>query len=750
MKKVPVLYIVRAVYTVATCAVIALHCVPGVHPQEADGGDISVVDNKVCGTIYDPCGYPAENAVVTLRSRDYLPAVGRLGKRRSVSGFFVCSTQTDKKGFFLFGTNDSIPAGVFIMEAHDGNGNGVLIGNCTVDSVPYFSTMDPGLAVEFTDTLKPQRVLKGTVNLGDGGNAAAGVVCIYGLDTYAWIESDGSFVLENAPSEYFRVLITVTGSSGTQSGCLTVSTHAADSAVLNTLYHMAFNGNGNDGMTMPLGDRWIEGGEVFVVPGNEGNFVKTGYRFYGWNTQPDGSGMNCMPGDTFIVKDSSLVLYAQWNEIRRLFLSVSADGHGLVSGSDSVDPGSAFTISATPDKGYRFVAWRMIAGTATIADSVAPITTVTLDNGNAAIAGIFAAITFMKTFDHAQSDYGYSAQPTLDGGYILTGTACYGSESVLTGAWVYLVKTDSGGDTVWTRTLEAVRSSRSTYVEQARDGGFAVTGAVNDSTMSVYVVKIAAGGAIVWERQFGEPYSAIGYSVAQTGDNGFIISGSRRSDSQGVDAYLIRINSNGDSIWTRVFGGEYDQYANSAVPTVDGGFILTGGIDRGSEKGFFDVSDVFLIKTNADGATQWTKTISGDGPESGTCIEQTADGGYIISSSEGDWSLIKTDADGEMEWGRKIDSVGWKSVRQTADGGFILTGSTSYLKSELYLLKTDVYGNTMWMKQIIGNGYGIEGRSVRQTVDGGFVIAGTALYDAGGSNWCDMILIKTDENGDVN
>jgi len=356
-----------------------------------------------------------------------------------------------------------------------------------------------------------------------------------------------------------------------------------------------------------------------------------------------------------------------------------------------------------------------------------------------------------RTYGGTSWDEGNSVQQTTDGGYIIAGgTASYGAGS----DDVYLIKTDSLGDTLWTKTYGGSESDGGNSVQQTTDGGYIVAGTIYDEgsySDDVYLIKTNSSGDTLWTRTYGGTDYDEGYSVQQTTDGGYIVAGETSSYGAGFeDVYLIKTNSSGDTLWTRTYGTDGGQ-CRSVQQTTDGGYIVAGTIyDEGSYS-----ADVYLIKTNSSGDTLWTRTYGGTGYDEGRSVQQTSDGGYIVSgytesygAGEYDVYLLKTDSLGDTLWTRTYggDSLAYgNSVQQTTDGGYIVAGATTAgVGDNAYLVKTDSLGDTLWTRTYGGTDDG-EGRSVQQTTDGGYIIAGyTASF---GPTGYDVYLIKIKPEG---
>jgi len=354
---------------------------------------------------------------------------------------------------------------------------------------------------------------------------------------------------------------------------------------------------------------------------------------------------------------------------------------------------------------------------------------------------------WVRTYGGTNRDRGYSVQQTSDGGYIGAG----GTSSFGNGYQVYLIKTDASGDTLWTRNYGGTDYDDGRSVWQTSDGGFIIAGATASfgaGSYDVYLIKTNASGVARWTKFYGGALEDWGYSVQQTSDGGYIVVGIKEiivgSDK---DVYFLKTDAFGDTLWTRTYGGAGYDYAYSVQQTSDGGYIITGATS----------GDVYLIKTNASGDTLWSRTYGGRNSDGGYSVQQTSDGGYIIAgytesfgAGYGDIYLIKTNASGDTLWTKTYGGINddyGNSVQQTSDGGYIIAGGSCTFGQwgcDVYLIKTNASGNRIWARTYSGTDWEV-GNSVRQALDGGYIIAGcTNSFGAGDD---DFYIIKTDSLG---
>lgn len=213
-----------------------------------------------------------------------------------------------------------------------------------------------------------------------------------------------------------------------------------------------------------------------------------------------------------------------------------------------------------------------------------------------------------------------------------------------------------------------------------------------------------------WDKTFGGRGKDWGQSVLQTSDGGYVIAGRTTSFGKGKDdVYLVKADQSGEEQWARAYGEQEFDMGFSVQETTDGGYIIAG-CTSSYGMGYFDV---YLVKTDGSGNKQWSKTFGGKDDDWGFSVQQTKDGGYIITgwtasfgSGKDDVYLIKTDGAGNEEWsntyGGKDFDLGF-SVQQTEDGGYIIVGWTSSFgkgMGDVYLVKTDEKGSKEWSKEI--------------------------------------------------
>jgi hypothetical protein len=368
----------------------------------------------------------------------------------------------------------------------------------------------------------------------------------------------------------------------------------------------------------------------------------------------------------------------------------------------------------------------------------------------------FAQQQWQHTYGSLDADAAKAIEQTSDGGYIVAG-ATYSFGAGACDFW--LIKTDSLGDTAWTRAYGGTGVELGNSVRPTADGGYVVAGyteSFGSGDGDVWLIRTDSLGDTVWTRTYGGVSWDDCYSVRQTSDLGYILVGLTESYGAGhTDVWLIKTDSLGDTLWTRTYGGASFDEGHDVITTSDGGYIVaaaTASFGAGAMDGW-------LVKTDSAGDTLWTQTCGGAGDDRFYSVAMTTGRGYILAGatdSHGagglDVWLVKTNASGDTTWtgtwGGAENEEAW-SVHQTSDGGYVLAGYTESFgggASDEWLIATNGAGDTLWTKTFGGSG-AEEAFVVLPVADLGYVLAGTTTSIGAGSY--DGWLIKTDPYGHV-
>ncbi len=320
----------------------------------------------------------------------------------------------------------------------------------------------------------------------------------------------------------------------------------------------------------------------------------------------------------------------------------------------------------------------------------------------------------------------------------------------------------------WTKTYGGSNWEHGSSLVQTSDGGYALVGrtlSYGAGDWDAWLVKTDVDGNMEWSQTYGGANSDIGFSIVQTSDGGYAIAGETDSyGAGGTDFWLVKTDVDGNVEWNQTYGGTYYDHGRFLVQTTDGGYAITGGITYDPYH-----SDVWLVKTDADGNQMWNRTYGGGGFDDGYSLVQTSDGGYAITgptysygAAQADFWLVKTDTNGNLQWNQTYG--GWNdewghSVVQSSDGGYVIGGFTSSFGAggEDFLLvkvharapvSTDITINTGCSSTVVGFQVEINGSLVDSF--------GTGLADEtvvlsytfeGISSWIPITSDKTDTFG---
>ena len=252
--------------------------------------------------------------------------------------------------------------------------------------------------------------------------------------------------------------------------------------------------------------------------------------------------------------------------------------------------------------------------------------------------------------------------------------------------------------------------------------------------------------SIVWNQTYGGAESDYCTSLVEVAGGGYAITGYTKSFASGyLDFWLIKTDASGNREWSKTYGTKTGQNVpRSIVVTPDGGYAIAGSIDVDC----LAISrDFWLIKTDENGNEEWRKSYGGTDLDEAHSMVVTSDGGFAIagetrSFSSGNWDfwLVKTDEYGTLEWSKTYGAGICESLIETSEGGYVLAGDN-------ILVKTDEFGTKIWKRVYDDASFGgLEFKSVVEASDGGYVLAG---YTDSGAGYNDFFVVKTDAVGEV-
>ncbi len=357
-------------------------------------------------------------------------------------------------------------------------------------------------------------------------------------------------------------------------------------------------------------------------------------------------------------------------------------------------------------------------------------------------------VIWEKSYGGSWSDGARSISQTLDGGFILSGTASsddsdvvahHGMKGFIDG---WIVKIDSIGLIQWSKTLGGSDQDDITDIIQTSDGGFigvgyshSIDGDVtkNNGAYDGWIVKLDSKGEIEWQKTYGGDTSDYFRSIIETSDHKYLVGGYSMSKNGDLtfnhgdfDTWLIKLNTKGEIEWQNCFGGSNREIISSVIEIPDRGYLLAGTTQSadGDISVFHGSTDAWLVQVSPSGNLVWQKTYGGSGKDYVSSLIHTSKNHYLMSgattsTNEGfinhgkeDGWLLEVDTIGELLWqgfygGSEDDFM--QSVCQTQDGSYILSG---YTKSNNFDVNENHGGGDAWVVKL---GPHADVKSVRNT-----------------------------------
>lgn len=327
----------------------------------------------------------------------------------------------------------------------------------------------------------------------------------------------------------------------------------------------------------------------------------------------------------------------------------------------------------------------------------------------------------------------------------------------------------------WQKSYGTSGYEHECHITATNDDGYLITGTSNsldaiETGDDILVIKINSTGTVQWQKTLSGSGTDVAYSSIALPDGGYIIAGATEStdgditvENQGLmDLWIIKLNSNGDIVWQKSYGGskfDHINYGNTIKATPGGGFIVAGitSSNDGDITNSYGKEDIWVVKFDSDGEMEWQKTLGGSLNDIATSIALSPEDGYIVAgytqSTNGDITLnhgsndvwvVKLDVDGDIIWQRTYGGTGDDRayiVNSAPNGGYYVTGNSSASNGEgdvsnnngwadVWVLKLEENGNLIWQKSLGGSSTDI-GFSGAVTPNETYIVTGMANSDDG-------------------
>lgn len=344
-----------------------------------------------------------------------------------------------------------------------------------------------------------------------------------------------------------------------------------------------------------------------------------------------------------------------------------------------------------------------------------------VDNGipaNADVDNLFVVKTDLdgnkiwgKSYGSSLDDFGVSAVQSSDGGYFVGGST-EKKDGDVTGDFhpgsnnspdFWLMKLDADGNKLWDKCFGGTKYETIYSMTQGPSGGVVVVGETDSvdgdleglpSDHPFLALSLDANGQVIWKKRFGKSSADLYPVVTNTSDNGYIMISSSIGDATVSDVFVVKLDQNGEELWSRIFAGSNEDLPWSIIEDDDKNILITGHTfsSDGDFHGNNGNANIFVLKLNDKGDIIWTKYYGGNSTDQGRAIVN-ADDGYFLAgvtrSTEGDLTtaygnydnyILKIDKNGEKLWQKSYGGSGieqlWSAV-STVDDGLVVGGYSS-------------------------------------------------------------------------
>ena len=311
-----------------------------------------------------------------------------------------------------------------------------------------------------------------------------------------------------------------------------------------------------------------------------------------------------------------------------------------------------------------------------------------------------ANVFWAKTYGGVADDRAFYALPT-NSGYLVIGS----SESIVENKTVgWVLKLNENGDALWNKTFLEGWGSELRYAVNLTDGYLLVGNEFFSSgQISGFVARIDYQGDLQWVKNLVEGSTGKLFSGIATPD-GFVVFGLSSHNINGKSSiWASKLDLSGNVVWSRTYGGSTDSAVRSGILTQNGDYLLAGYTNSIGDGNY----DFYLLELDTNGNIVWNKTYGGEGSQKAYSIAK-ADNGYVVvgdiqlPNSTTDAWVLKVDLTGNVLWnksvgGKEADSAAY--VTTSKDGGYLVAGFTFSFgggNRDFWLFKISDSGKVLW------------------------------------------------------
>ncbi|MBQ5403429.1 MAG: hypothetical protein IIU11_03535 [Bacteroidales bacterium] len=308
----------------------------------------------------------------------------------------------------------------------------------------------------------------------------------------------------------------------------------------------------------------------------------------------------------------------------------------------------------------------------------------------------------------------------------------------------------------WAQTFGGDGWDEAASCVETRDGDYVVAGFAKQQEHHLWIVKMRRNGQGRWGKTFADYFISAAKSIISTSDSNLVVTGYaiRKRDFQS-NLLLMKLDTLGNILWQKTFGGDGDEQGLKVIETRDGGYAIAGFSSSNNDA----EPNWYVIKTDRNGNLQWEKQYGGSNDDRAFSIAQTYDNGFVVTGyiGSGDggrklMSIIKLDADGTDIWSQNYDLNNWTSgaaIIATRDSLIVAAGYTraySITDYDLFVVKTDMNGDTLWTRTY-GDEHWQESTDIVETFDNCFVVSGFSMSNI--KDLSSFLMVKYNPEGDM-